>query len=109
MNMINVKKDAEIVIDGYTAEVERVDNSVHGIIIKDKNCAVVLAVRKADYSINVLVPAPPKLIKKFRLAGALKGIKYEEFFDDKYSADMRATELEEFESKGEVTEVQVPE
>ena len=109
MNMDNVKKDSDIKLPaGLTSEVERHDGNARRVTIRDSSGAVVLVVA-GDYGVSILVPSPPKMVKKFRLAGTLKGLKYEENFDDKYSAEVRATELESFDEKGTITEVEVVE
>lgn len=81
--------------------------TVRAVTLKDAS-GYTLVIR-GDYGVSVLIPAPPKMVKRYRLTGTLKGLKYEEFFDDRYSADVRSTELEEFDNKGEITEVEVPE
>jgi hypothetical protein len=107
MNLVTVKKDSDIKLAGVTAEIERADGNIRAVVLKD--AAGGMVVIRGDYGVSVQVPAPPTMVKKWKLTGSLKGLKYEEFFDSKYSADVRATELEDFESKGDVSEVEVAE
>src|SRR5215203_4277642 len=110
MNFISAKKSSDIKLPGgLVADVEQVDGCTRGVSIRTPEGAVLLVAR-GDWSISVTVPAPPKMIKKFRLTGELRGVKYEEMFDDKYAAETRGRALsDDGELAGEIAEIEVAE
>jgi hypothetical protein len=93
MKLKSVKKNSEIVLAGIAAELDLVDSSVQGLTLRDAAGNMVrIALR--SYSMQVEVPAPPVMEKKFRLSGEVLGLPVERTFDSQYEADDERQRLE---------------
>lgn len=110
MQFITVKKSSDIKLAGIKAELDITDKSVNGVTFTDADGNVV-RVSLRSYSMTVEVPAPPTMVKRFKVIGKVLGLPVDELFADRYDADIRADELNRgLMSPGvEVLEVEVPE
>jgi hypothetical protein len=107
MNLKTVKKQEEVRLMGIAADVEFKDGHATGLILRDAGGGV-LVVRMSQYSsLDVLVPAPPKMVERHRIAGKLKGIEFSELFETEYEAQNRLRDLEV--SGVQIEKVSVPE
>ena len=89
MNLKTVKTRADIALTGVEIEIERTDNYIVGVVLADAK-GNRLIVRKGEYGgIQVVVPAPPPMVKKYRITGELRGLKYDETFDTREAAAER--------------------
>lgn len=114
MKFATVKKDSEIQLPGVEVFVERRDNSINSLTLVSGGR--LLKVVPSYGSIEVLAPAPPKLVKKFNLAGRFAGLTpVSELFTHKHEAESRLREFAaKFTGPDEdlgltITEVEVPE
>lgn len=106
MNLKAVKRETDVQLAGITVEIERHDGSAMGVTLRDA-AGGMLVIKQGPYSsLNVFVPAPPPMVKRWRISGELKGIKFEELFEEQYKAVARLNELE---VEGTPEEVEVPE
>jgi len=110
MQFITVKKSSDIKLAGIKAELDITDKSVNGVTFTDADGNVV-RVSLRSYSMTVEVPAPPTMVKRFKVIGKVLGLPVDELFADRYDADIRADEWNRgLMSPGvEVQEVEVPE
>lgn len=93
MKFQTIKKDSEVFLNGVNVSIDRVDNSLRSITLTD-DVGNVVKVQIASYSMEILVPAAPKMVEKFMLKGNVCGLIVNEQFDDKYSAENRKNEIE---------------
>ena len=94
MNTKIVKKASEITLDGITVELHIVDAVTKGITLRDaKGFVLTVANNGWGSGVDILVPAPPVMVKRFQVAGTLKGIEFREVFEEEYKALARVTEL----------------
>lgn len=106
MNLKSVKKENEVNLHGVLVAFERQDNSIMGVTIRDGNGGT-LVVRQGPYSsLNVFIPAPPSMVKRWKIEGELKGLRFSELFEDKWKAETRLNDLG---VEGIPIEVEVPE
>lgn len=114
MNLKTVKNAKEVTLDGISVELEKTDQSITMVTLRDGK-GNTLIVRKTDWSFAVLVPAPPVMVKRFRIEGKLHGIPFKEDFESKRGAANRLGELgatnrlELSREECPITEVEVPE
>lgn len=92
MNLVSAKKNSDIQLPGLCVDIERIDGSIKTITL---SCGDKVVVIRGDWSgMSVAVPAPPKLVKRWRLTGALKGLTVDESFETMSAATERMEELE---------------
>lgn len=110
MQFITVKKSSDIKLAGIKAELDITDKSVNGVTFTDAEGNVV-RVSLRSYSMTVEVPAPPTMVKRFKVIGKVLGLSVNELYADRYDADIRADELNRgaMSPQVEVLEVEVPE
>jgi hypothetical protein len=93
MNLKTAKTPKDINLTGIIAEYDVVDGQVVAVILKD-TAGGLLTLRQGQYSgLAVLVPAPPKLVGRWRVRGTVGTLVVEETFTDEYSAKSRIAEL----------------
>lgn len=93
MNFQTVKKESEVELLGVAVEIESQNGSHRAITLRDGNGRLVRI--SSTYGIDILIPAPPKTVKKFRLEGTFAGlVPVSEDFDDEYMAKDRLREFE---------------
>jgi hypothetical protein len=94
MQFVTAKKVTDVVLPGVEVEIENRDGSLFAVTFRVNGNMV--KVSKGGYSdITLLIPAPPKVVKKFRLAGKFGGLAdVSEDFDSKWDAEQRLREYE---------------
>lgn len=102
-----VKKNSEVVLTGVAAEFDMVDGSVHALTLRD-GAGNVVRIAMRGYSMQVEVPAPPVMEKKYRLSGKVLGIGMDCTFDNQYEADAERERLEHG-VRGDDTDLRVEE
>lgn len=91
MNLISAKKNSDIQLPGLCADIERIDGAIKTITL---SCGDKVVVIRADWSgLIVSVPAPPKMVKRWRLSGSFKGLKVDESFETMSEATARMEDL----------------
>ena len=108
MNFDRVKLFSKVALTGVTLDFETRDGTLQSVTITDAKGAV-LKIAKDDYSIAALVPAVPKMRKRWAVRGEVNGLKCDERFDDQWSADQRANGLKDLGEGFTVSEVEEPE
>lgn len=110
MNLKSIKKDSDAKLSGITIDIDRVDGSVRRVSLRDDKGGLVVI--QGDYGVSVSVPEPPKMVKQWRIEGALKGLKFCELFEAKWDAETRLRELGAVDEEGnelQPVEVEIPE
>lgn len=110
MQFITAKKSSDIKLAGIEAELDITDKSVNGVTFTDAEGNVV-RVSLRSYSMAVEVPAPPVMVKRYKVAGKLMGLTVNEMFDDAFNAEVRVEELTRLSTNADlgVQEVEIPE
>ncbi|MFY2855019.1 hypothetical protein ACOTJG_13685 [Achromobacter xylosoxidans] len=110
MQFITAKKSSDIKLAGIKAELDITDKSVNGVTFTDAEGNVV-RVSLRSYSMAVEVPAPPVMVKRYKVAGKLMGLTVNEMFDDAFNAEVRVEELTRLSTNADlgVQEVEIPE
>ena len=102
-----IKKDSELVLEGITIERDTHDTSNRQLTFTDAKGNKVRVT--ADYGMNIVVPAPPEMVTRYRLVGSYKGLAVSEVFEYEHEANER---LREFDDSAEdalkVEKVEVP-
>lgn len=110
MNMKTVKKHSEIILAGIAIEMHVKDGTTIGLTLKDASGSLVTVQRDSyGLGVDVLIPAPPKMVKRHQVKGKIKGVAFCELFDESYLAIARVNELGVDADPIEVTEVEIPE
>lgn len=105
MNWKQVKVASDIQVSGVSIELDRVGDSLKGIIISDSN-GNKLRVRENSYSIAIEASCPPPTKKQYRVEGEIHGAKIQSVvFDNNRDAEIKASEWGEGCS---VVEIEVP-
>jgi len=98
--------DALELPDDYSVDVEKHSDSIRCVdLVYEGN--IILRVT-GDFGLKVLVPAAPKMVKRWFVVGEIAGVPIEEEFEDSYSANRRKRTLEEKDAVVEVEEREVP-
>ena len=111
MKYDRITKDSDIDLPGVEVEVDRIDNGIRAVTLRagDK---LVRFVEKSSYeTLEVLVPARPKLKDAYLLTGTILGIPVSEAYEYDFEANSRKNKLEYADSnaKLEVVKFQIPE
>ena len=69
------------------------EQALQSITLRDSTNKIVLVIHYSSYCMEALAPAPPKLVKKWKLAGVYLGIDICETRDTEYEAQTRKEEL----------------
>jgi hypothetical protein len=96
MNLIKItkKEQSSLMLAGVTIEVDFVNESAKAIMLRDSEGRMLRVASDSEYSsLSLLVPQPPKMVDKWKLAGVVLGLKVEEFFDDEWAAKNRLDSL----------------
>ncbi len=115
MRFKTTKSESEIkgqLPKGFEVETELVDGSLKFVTLRSP--AGILRFAEESYSMRVAIPAPPKMVKKFKLEGQVGSLpKIEEVFKERYEAESRRDALVSELSCGPelfgITEVEVKE
>ena len=114
MNLQSVKKATDITLRGVMIEIDNHNGSPRVITLRDANGGLVQIT--GTYGIDILAPAPPKMVKKHRLSGKFAGLaEVSEDFDNEWDAKARLRDYER-EYAGDdsevgltISEVEIPE
>lgn len=97
------KKDAEsLKLNGCTIETEWNDSTLVAVVFRSGDEAIKLTRDGYCSGMTALVIAPPTLVDRYRVTGEVAGLKVNELFQDKYTAESRASTLRNFDN-GQVT------
>lgn len=88
MKWVRTKKASEIKLKGIKVESDYVEDYLSEIILTDSEGNSIKIQRENTYSsVNVLIPAPPKIKKQFVVKGKIDGIEIKpQYFDHDYDA-----------------------
>lgn len=95
--LVDAKRADQVVLEGIAVElVTNESGSVQELILRDAQGREVRATQ-SGYSLAVRVPAPPKLVERWRLAGRIPGIRDAvlEYFEYEHQAEKRLAQLDE--------------
>ena len=107
MKWKTVKKDSELALEGITIERETHDTHSRQVTFTDAKGNKVRVT--ADYGMNIVVPAPPEMVTRYRLTGSYKGLAVSETFEYEHEANDRLREFSDAEEDGlKVEKVEVP-
>ena len=112
MKFAAISKNLVPKLKGITIDIDSVNDQPKILTLIDSDGNLVRVGDLGGYSsLLITVAAPPKMVKKYKLAGSLKGLAVEELFEEKYLADDRMRELAGLASDSDlaITEVEVEE
>lgn len=95
MELNKAKSAADVKLEGLLVEFERHDGNLKAVLLTDASGRRVKIAVDSYYSMDVLIPSPPKKVTKFRLTGEVLGMKLEELYETKPPAQRRRIELAE--------------
>lgn len=94
MNMKTVKKASEITLTDITISFTTKDGQITGVVFGDcEGRSVTVQNNGWSSGLEVLVPAPPAMVKRWQVSGKLRGISFDETFDEEHKALARMTEI----------------
>lgn len=105
MKWTRMTKPSEVKLEGVTLDIDQTNNSITAITAKDASGNQV-KFSLDSYNLYILVPAAPKMVKKWALRGEYKGLQVDELFEYEHEANSRRYELGD---ELTVSEVEVPE
>lgn len=112
MKFVALKNPSQLVLAGITVAVDQVDNSLSTVTLTDEEGQIVRFAMRS-YSMQVEVPAPPKMVKRHRVEGAVLGLSVSLTFDSLRAAndavDHYSREVNSDLVALTVTEIEVPE
>lgn len=113
MKFKSTKKASDIALDGITVELDVVDSAVKAITLTDPKGSIVRIAHRDYSSMYVEVPAPPELVKRWKLSGHVLSLPVDKLFDTEYDANDERQRLEracreESDSSLKVEQVEVP-
>ena len=108
MKFKSTKKASDIILEGVTVELDMVDNAVKSVILTDAKGNTVRVIERT-YNLYVEVPAPPEMVKRWKLSGHVLDLPLEKVFEHEYEAIEEKSRLEgdAARSKLNVEEIQV--
>lgn len=119
MNWKSVKGEKEVEeVYGKPIEFEKEDGNIKSVTITAENGKKLRFANSGyGYGVSVFVPAPPKMVDKYKLSGTINELPIQdEFLEDAYEAEKRKqywerkfNALSEDEVKLSIDKVQVPE
>ncbi len=107
MNWVEIKKFDEIKLAGVRVDGEMKNNSPFEVTLSDAagNC---VKARKGTYGeLEILVPAPPKMVKRVRVSAKIGGVEFGKDFESSYAAHEFKRELDDKGLEVSETEVEV--
>jgi hypothetical protein len=110
----DVKKAADVCLDGITVSAEKNSDRIVRLELTDASGHVLHIEPSNVYeTVRAKVVAPPKMVKRFRLAGDFLGVTLAEQFDNERAAKARKDELEAVSQAGDIAlkiePIEVPE
>ena len=113
MNWTNIKRPADLKLDGIAFDCEFRDKSLAAVTATDKHGNAIRLVLE-NYSVRALVPAPPEKKTVHVVTGQVRGIgtPIREEFDEPYAANSRRSEIEQADVAEDLTvtkeDVEIP-
>ncbi len=107
MRFSRVKKDSEVQLPGIDVQVERHDSSINSLTFVVGGRPLLKV--SGSYGVEVLIPAPPQMVKRYQVIGSVAGVTVNELVEDSYDAKKRVSEIQEHDGVAEFSEVEVPE
>ncbi len=93
MNYVNAKNAAEIKLDGISVAFDKVDRGLQAVYLRDAS-GNRLRIAINSSSLQVQVPAPPEMEKRYVLRGEVPALgKVEKVFVEKHEAEGARDEL----------------
>lgn len=95
MNLVSVKTESDIKLEGIKAKFSRQDGTIRCIELEDSNGSYLRI--DCDYGTRVLIKSPPKKIKRHRVTTTASGCGLTfppELFDNQYEASARKNAIE---------------
>lgn len=83
---------SDINLEGIKVDGQAVGDTLREVTLTDR-AGNKIQFRYSEYRFEVLIPAPPKTVSKFKVGGLVEGKWYEELFDSSYSADIKRLAL----------------
>ena len=94
MHYIQAQKASDVSLTGINVELEHHGHSLSAVTFRHPDGGLV-KVAIDSYNLKVLVPAPPKMVEKYRLSGKFAGlVDVCEDFDDEFDAKQRLQDYE---------------
>lgn len=86
------KKESDIALEGITIDAEQNEFGTFTkvILTDEKGHSVHFS---SSYGMETKVPAPPKLVDKYKVEGVIAGVKVLGYFDSSWDANSRRDEL----------------
>lgn len=112
----SVKKAEDIVLDGIEVLITKNETGIRTVTLADKSGHQVVFLSSEYGSLRCEVPAPPKMVKRYRLHGKVLGIETSVLCDTRAEADSRKGYYEDNTSESDhsdthlaIEEIEVPE
>lgn len=111
MKQQSAKRSSDVRLSGVSVEFVVRDGSIAEVRLTDDvgNECTITAANSYSTTLNVYVPATPKMVKKARLSGVIMGVSVSEDFEEQYEAERRLKEIDENLRDGSATELKVEE
>ena len=109
MKLTKVGKDIDFVLPGIDIEITRVDESIR-VVEFSKDGKLLARISKEDYyEMQITVPAPPKMVTKYRLTGTITFLKLPFLvdFDSREEAEETLHQAKDNNGDGQIEEIQV--
>jgi hypothetical protein len=105
MKFIEAKSEKDFALPGVEIEFDKIVNQLHRVSFR-VNGKLIGVIEKHNWNdIHVVIPEPPKMVKKYRVTGKTGSFDVSKDFDDKKDAEREAEGLNEGYT---ITEVEVP-
>jgi hypothetical protein len=93
MNLKTVKTESDIQLAGIRVEIVNTDAAHSAFILRDDKGGYV-EFRRTDWAFAAYVPAPPKMVDRWRIGGTVKKLAFAEDFETEAEALARVEELQ---------------
>jgi hypothetical protein len=109
VNLRSIKTAADVQLAGITVDLERRDNSITAIVLRDGKGGLLKVCRGESYSsdVKLYVPEPPKVEDRWRVSGDFDGAPIRKVFEHEHEADDFARRLESRDIKAKKERVKV--
>ena len=106
MKLQSIKTDSQLVLKGITFDMAWTDNSITQVQATDEDGNLVVF-KIESYSFKAMIKAPPKMVKKYLLSGAVAGVPVESIYDEKHEAENAKNDHERMVSSDEYCTLQI--